>query len=131
MSTEHPMTRSPRAVAREALLPARESLPAYSSKYSRKDFTQHQLFAVLALKQFLRLDYRGVEAFLSLVKRPTLEATHGHTRFELLRVDPELHDLIAGLIAGDPLAPDRDPAAREELLVGLPPPAPTAALRGH
>jgi hypothetical protein len=64
MKTEHPMTKSPRAVAREALRLARESLPAYSSKYSRKDFTQHQLFALLALKTFLKTDYRGVVAFL-------------------------------------------------------------------
>ena len=54
------MTKSPRAVAREALRLAQEALPAYSSKYSRKDFTQHQLFAVLALKTFLKTDYRGV-----------------------------------------------------------------------
>ena len=59
------MSKSPRAVAREALALARESLPAYSSKYSRKDFTQHQLFAVLALKTFLKTDYRGVVAFLA------------------------------------------------------------------
>src|SRR5437868_11911303 len=59
-----PMTKSPRAVAREALALARESLPAYSAVRSRKDFTQHQLFAVLALKTFLKTDYRGVEAFL-------------------------------------------------------------------
>ena len=65
MKTEYPMSKSPRAVAREALSLARESLPAYSSRYSRKDFTQHQLFAVLALKTFLKLDYRGVEAFLA------------------------------------------------------------------
>jgi len=54
------MTKSPRAVAREALLLAQEALPAYSSKFSRKDFTQHQLFAILALKTFLKTDYRGV-----------------------------------------------------------------------
>jgi hypothetical protein len=64
MKLEHPMTKSPRAVAREALALARGALPAYSSKYSRKDFTQHQLFAILALKTFLKLDYRGTEAFL-------------------------------------------------------------------
>lgn len=64
MKTEYPMTKSPRAVAREALRLAREALPAYSSKYSRKDFTQHQLFAALAVKTFLRTDYRGVVAFL-------------------------------------------------------------------
>ena len=58
------MTKSPRAVAREALQLAREALPVYSSKYSRKDYTQHQLFAVLALKTFLKTDYRGVVAVL-------------------------------------------------------------------
>src|SRR5436190_14161137 len=65
MKTEYPMTKSPRAVAREALRLAREALRAYSSKYRRKDFTQHQLFAVLALKTFLKTDYRGVVAFLA------------------------------------------------------------------
>ena len=59
------MTKSPRAVAREALRLAQEALPAYSSRYSRKDYTQHQLFAVLALKTFLKTDYRGVAQFLA------------------------------------------------------------------
>jgi hypothetical protein len=58
------MSKSPRAVAREALELARQSLPAYTSARSRKDFTAHQLFAVLALKQFLKTDYRGVVQFL-------------------------------------------------------------------
>ena len=58
------MTKSPRAVAREALRLAQEALPAYSSKFSRQDFTQHQLFALLALKTFLKTDYRGVVQFL-------------------------------------------------------------------
>ena len=35
-----------------------------SAVTSRKDFTQHQLFAVLALKTFLKVDYRGVVAVL-------------------------------------------------------------------
>ena len=59
------MTKSPRAVAREALRLAREALPAYSATTSRKDFTQHQLFAALALKTFFKTDYRGVAQFLS------------------------------------------------------------------
>jgi hypothetical protein len=58
------MTKSPRAVAREALRLAQQSLPAYSSRFSRKDFTQHQLFALLALKTFFKTDYRGVVALL-------------------------------------------------------------------
>jgi len=59
------MTKSPRAVAREALRVAQDTLPLYSAVRSRKDFTQHQLFAVLALKAFLKTDYRGVVAFLA------------------------------------------------------------------
>lgn len=59
------MTKSPRAVAREALSLAREAMPEYSSKFSRKDYTQHQLFAVLALKTFLKTDYRGVVRHLA------------------------------------------------------------------
>ena len=58
------MTKSPRAVAREALRLAQDALPVYSAVRSRRDFTQHQLFAVLALKTFLRTDYRGVAQFL-------------------------------------------------------------------
>src|SRR3954470_6864759 len=60
MKTTRPMTKSPRAVAREALRLAREALPPYSSKYSRRDYTQHQLFALLALKTFFKTDYRGL-----------------------------------------------------------------------
>lgn len=58
------MTKSPRAVAREALALAHEALPVYASKFSRHDFTQHQLFALLALKTFFKTDYRGVIALL-------------------------------------------------------------------
>src|SRR2546430_6331915 len=65
MKTPTPMTKSPRAVAREALGLAQESLPAYSAVRSRKDFTAHQLFAVLALKTFLKTDYRGVVQHLA------------------------------------------------------------------
>lgn len=59
------MTKSPRAVVREALRLAKEALPAYSAVRSRKDYTQHQLFAVLALKTFLKSDYRGIAQFLT------------------------------------------------------------------
>ena len=40
-------------------------MPAYSHRFSPKKFTQHQLFACLVLKEFFRLDYRGVEALLA------------------------------------------------------------------
>ena len=65
MKTPTPMTKSPRAVAREALRLAQDALPVYTSARSRKDFTSHQLFAVLALKTFLKTDYRGVAQFLA------------------------------------------------------------------
>jgi hypothetical protein len=65
MKTPTPMTKSPRAVATEALRLAQDALPPYSAVRSRKDFTQHQLFAVLALKTFFETDYRGVAQLLS------------------------------------------------------------------
>jgi hypothetical protein len=58
------MTKSALAVARQALAAARDALPAYSSKFSKKTYTQHQLFATLAVRQFLRADYRGMEQHL-------------------------------------------------------------------
>jgi hypothetical protein len=58
------MTKSPRAVAREALRLAEAVLPAYSAKFSRQDFTQPQLFALLALKTFFKTDYRGLVQLL-------------------------------------------------------------------
>jgi hypothetical protein len=62
------MTRSPKALARMALRVARQALPAYSTKFSRHDFTQRQLFAMLVLKQFFRTDYRGIVALLADMK---------------------------------------------------------------
>ena len=58
------MTKSPLKLARMALSVARESIPAYSSKFSRRDFTQHQHFALMALREFLKVDYRGLEQIL-------------------------------------------------------------------
>jgi hypothetical protein len=58
-------TRSPVALAEKALQVAADAVPAYSSKYSKRDFTQHQLLAILALEQFLRTDDRGVVALLA------------------------------------------------------------------
>lgn len=53
---------------------------------------------------------QGVEAFASLGKRPGGETTHGHTRFELWRLDRELHDFVALVVDRDPLAgKDREP----------------------
>lgn len=58
------MTKSPVALAREALALAQHALDPYSSARSRHDFTQPQLFAILALRQFFRTDYRGVAQLL-------------------------------------------------------------------
>jgi tetratricopeptide (TPR) repeat protein len=56
---------------------------------------------------------QGIEAFVSLGKRPGGETTHGHTRFELYAVDRDLHDFIAELVDHDPL---QVPELRERLL---------------
>jgi hypothetical protein len=58
------MTRSPVALARTALEVARHALPAHASKFSKRDFTQHQLLAMLALKQFFKTDDRGMVVLL-------------------------------------------------------------------
>lgn len=55
------MTKSGLAVAREALAVAQRTFPPYASKRSRKDYTQHQLFALLAVRAFFQTDYRGLE----------------------------------------------------------------------
>ncbi|GEM_PF-1735553 len=58
------MTQSPVALAQMALKVAQDGIETYSSHFSRKDFTQPQLFAILALKQFFSTDYRGVIQYL-------------------------------------------------------------------
>jgi hypothetical protein len=60
MKTTRTMTKSPVALATEALQVAKAGLAMYSSHYSRKDFTQHQLFAILVLRTFFKTDYRGI-----------------------------------------------------------------------
>jgi Transposase DDE domain len=43
---------------------AEQSLPKYSHRFSRKDFTLPQLFACLAVREHQNKSYRGVEALL-------------------------------------------------------------------
>lgn len=69
MKTLHPMTKSPRAVAQEALRLAQAAVPAYSSKFSRTDYTQHQLFPILVINTFLDTDYRGIVAVPERIHR--------------------------------------------------------------
>ena len=52
-------SKDPIAVATMALQAGRKALPAYSHPKSPHKYTQPQLFALLVLKQFFRLDYRG------------------------------------------------------------------------
>ena len=68
MKSQRTLTKAPVALAREALHAGQEALPTYSSKYSRHDFTQPQLFAILVLRQFFKTDYRGMTQLLSDLK---------------------------------------------------------------
>src|SRR5688572_21702713 len=56
--------KSPRKVMRAAFALARQTLPAYASKFSRQDFTLPQLFACLVVKEHRRKSYREAEALL-------------------------------------------------------------------
>ena len=58
------MSKSPKEVALRALEIAKSSIPQYSSRHSPKKFTQHQLFAIAALRKFFRTDFRGIVAIL-------------------------------------------------------------------
>ena len=57
-------TKDPIAFARAALAAGKQALPAYSCPKSPHKFTQPQLFAMLELKQFMKLDYRGLIQWL-------------------------------------------------------------------
>lgn len=64
MAVRPPLTRSPLELAKTALAVAQEALPAYSAVKSRHDFTQHQLIAILALRQFFQTNYRTIRQLL-------------------------------------------------------------------
>ena len=49
-----------------ALKSAKRSLTLYSSKFSRHDYTQRQLFCLLAFKMYMKADYRKVICFLEI-----------------------------------------------------------------
>jgi hypothetical protein len=57
-------SKSPQRVIKAAYLVGQLALPAYAHLFSPKKFTQPQLFACLALKEFLQLDYRKLAALL-------------------------------------------------------------------
>jgi len=57
-------SKSPRRVLQLAYDAACLALPAHRHRFSPKKFTQPQLLACLVIKEFLRLDYRGLAAHL-------------------------------------------------------------------
>ena len=65
MNKSKSLTKSTLAFARTALNIAKSSLPAYSCPKSPHKFTQHQLLTILALKIFLKADYRGIVIMLA------------------------------------------------------------------
>src|SRR4051812_31538157 len=58
-------SKSPKRVLRMAFWIGQLALPCYAHRYSPKKFTQPQLFACLALKEFMQLDYRKLAALLA------------------------------------------------------------------
>src|SRR5450755_1432448 len=56
--------KSPRKVLNAAYALATACLKEHPSKFSRKDFTQPQLFACLVLREHQKKSYRGIEALL-------------------------------------------------------------------
>jgi hypothetical protein len=58
-------SKSPRRVLRVAYDAACQSFPAQRHRFSPKKFTQPQLAASLVLKEFLRVDYRGLTEHLA------------------------------------------------------------------
>lgn len=79
--------------ARLAYRLAGHVLPPYRSKFDPKKFTQPSLLACLCLKEYLKLDYRGVEALLAsaaelraalgLRRVPDHSTLHGFARYRL------------------------------------------------
>ena len=69
-----PMTKSTLSLAKEALATAKRTLPKYSAVRSRKDFTQHQLFSILVVRQWSEL--RKVLRLRRVPHYTTLQKAH-------------------------------------------------------
>ena len=103
-------SKSPTAILRTAHDVARAALPAYSHVNSPRKFTQHQLFACLALKAAMRLDYRGLQALLidcaDLRDAVGLKAVPHWTAFQKaaarLLSDDAVARLLDATVAGGP-----------------------------
>jgi hypothetical protein len=59
------IAKSPVKVARSALAVARRSGPEFEPRRGPRKFSNHQLFALLVLRQFFRTDYRGIIAIVA------------------------------------------------------------------
>ena len=59
------MTKSTLDLARTALEIGKQGLAPYSTKFSRQDFIQAQHFAMLAIRQFFKADYRKTTQIIS------------------------------------------------------------------
>jgi hypothetical protein len=100
-------SKSPNAVATIAYLTAKRSLPAYRHTKSPKKFTQHQLAAILILREFFKTDYRGIEAILQdhAALRTILELHHAVPHYTTIQKAAhrikkrELDALLSGFIA--------------------------------
>jgi hypothetical protein len=66
------------ALARDAMRAAEREVPRYSHARSPRTYTQHQLFALLAVRRFLRVDYRAMTTLAS--QWPELRAAIGLVR---------------------------------------------------
>jgi hypothetical protein len=79
-------SKSPRRVLQIAYDAACQALPAHRHRFSPKKFTQHQLLACLVLKEFSRLDYRGLADHLAdhpdLGRMIGLKAVPHYTTFQ-------------------------------------------------
>ena len=79
-------SKSPRRVLQVAYESACRALAAYRHRFSPKKFTQPQLLACLALKEYLRLDYRGFVEHLTdhpdLIRLIELRTVPHYTTFQ-------------------------------------------------
>lgn len=58
------MQKSPVQVVLNALNVAKATVPAFERRRGPKKFTNHQLFALLVLREFFHADYRGIVAIV-------------------------------------------------------------------
>ena len=115
-------SKSPRRVFQVAYEAACQALPAYRHKFSPKEFTQPQLLACLVLKEFARLDYRGLAEHLAdhpdLGRLIDLKSIPHYTTFQkaadrLLRAAParKLFDAVLDRALRDKVRKRRVPLA--------------------